>query len=159
MVITYRNPARGQLNRKTYFSLSPFAPDRLGSPVTRQLAHLHTQADSGFYVRVSSRFPRRPLFIHLNRRTPSGQSRVYRVTHLRTDAVDCGESARPGPVNIKVVPNGCCLGRSPWTNCYALLFPTPTIGMKWAFRKYRLEYFVQYKYKHNHKHKAVAIGR
>ena len=21
-----------------------------------------------------------------------------------------------GPVNLKVVPNGCCLGRSPWTN-------------------------------------------
>ena len=21
-----------------------------------------------------------------------------------------------GPVNLKVVPNGCCVGRSPWTN-------------------------------------------
>ena len=55
------------------------------------------------------------LFI-LNHHTPSGQSRVYRVTQLRTDGVHCRESAGTGPVNLKVVPNGCCLGRSPWTN-------------------------------------------
>ena len=51
-----------------------------------------------------------------NRHTPSGQSRVYRVTRLRTDGVHCRESAGTGPVNLKVVPNECCLGRSPWTN-------------------------------------------
>ena len=55
------------------------------------------------------------LFIY-NRRTPLGQSRVYRVTQLRTDGVHCRESADTGPVNLKVVPNECCLGRSPWTN-------------------------------------------
>ena len=55
------------------------------------------------------------LFI-FSRHTPSGQSRVYRVTQLRTDEVHCRESAGRGPVNLKVVPNGCCLGRSPWTN-------------------------------------------
>ena len=33
--------------------------------------------------------PRRRPFIHLNRHTPSGQSRVYRVTQLRTDGVHC----------------------------------------------------------------------
>ena len=33
------------------------------------------------------------LFIY-NRHTPSGQSRVYRVTQLRTDGVHCRESAR-----------------------------------------------------------------
>ena len=54
--------------------------------------------------------------------TPSGQSRVYRVTQLRTDGVHCRESAGTGPVNLKVVPNECCLGRSPWTNQYAPLF-------------------------------------
>ena len=48
--------------------------------------------------------------------TPSGHSRVYRVTQLRTDGVHCRESAGTGPVNLKVVPNECCLGRSPWTN-------------------------------------------
>ena len=36
------------------------------------------------------------LFI-LNRHTPSGQSRVYRVTQLRTDGVHCRESASTGP--------------------------------------------------------------
>ena len=51
------------------------------------------------------------LFIY-NRHTPSGQSRVYRVTQLRTDGVHCRESAGTGPVNLKVVPNECCLGRS-----------------------------------------------
>ena len=50
--------------------------------------------------------------VHLwNRHTPSGQSRVYRVTQLRTDGVHCRQSAGTGPVNLKVVPNGCGLGR------------------------------------------------
>ena len=70
------------------------------------------------------------LFIY-NPHTPSGQSRVYWVTQLRTDGVHCRESAGTGPVNLKVVPNECCLGRSPWTNEYSPLFPIPTIGMKW----------------------------
>ena len=52
------------------------------------------------------------LFI-LNRHTPSGRSRVYRVTQLRTDGVHCREFTGTGPVNLKVVPNECCLGRSP----------------------------------------------
>ena len=57
--------------------------------------------------------------VHLliyNRHTPSGQSRVYRVTQLRPDGVHCRESAGTGSVNLKAVPNECCLGRSPWTN-------------------------------------------
>ena len=71
------------------------------------------------------------LFI-LNRHTPSGQSRVYRVTQMRTDGDHCRESTGTAPVNRKVVPNECCLGRSPWTNKYTPLFPKPNIGMKWA---------------------------
>ena len=107
---------------KMNISLSAFAPDNLvsqdafGSPVPRQSAHLHTQADTGAYLRDSSRVPRRRSFIDYNRHTPSGQSRVYRVTHLRIDGVHCRESAGTGPVNLKVVPNECFLGRSPWTN-------------------------------------------
>ena len=91
-------------------SLFAFAPENLvslggfGKPVPRQPAHLHTQAGSGVH-----------LFIY-NYHTPSGQSRVYRVTQLRTDGVHCRESAGKGPVNLKVVPNEWCLGRSPWTN-------------------------------------------
>ena len=111
---------------KMNISLSPFAPENLvsrdgfgSSPVTRQPAQLHTQAESGVYLRNSSRVPRRRSFmcpfIYLNHHTPSGQSRVYRVTQLRTDGVHCRESAGTWPVNLKVVPNGCCLDRSSWT--------------------------------------------
>ena len=62
------NPARGQLNREIEISLSAFAPENLdsrdgfGSPVPRQPAHLHTQAESGAYLRDSSRVPRRRLY-------------------------------------------------------------------------------------------------
>ena len=65
---------------------------------------LHTQAESGAYSRDSSRFPRRRPFIYLKRRTPWGQSRVYRVTQSRTDDVPCQESAGTWPVVLKVVP-------------------------------------------------------
>ena len=64
------NPARGQLNREIIFSLSAFAPENLvsrdgfGSPVPREPAHLHTQAESGAYLRDSSRVPRRRPFIY-----------------------------------------------------------------------------------------------
>ena len=44
------------------------------------------------------------LLIYLNHNTPSGQSRVYRVTtQLRTDGVHCRESADTGPVVLKGV--------------------------------------------------------
>ena len=130
------NPARGQLNKE-----SPFAPENLvsrdgfGSPVPRQPAHLHIQAESGAYGVPLDFRGGVHLFI-LNRHTPSGQSRVYRVTQLRTDGVHCRESAGTGPVNLKVVPNGCCLGRSPRTNQYAPLFPTPTIYIMYIYGIY-----------------------
>ena len=52
-------------------SLSAFVPenfvsrDGFGSPVTRQPAHLHTQAESDAYLRDSSRLPRRRPFIYM----------------------------------------------------------------------------------------------
>ena len=52
-------------------SLSAFAPENLvsrdgfGSPVPRQPAHLHPQAESGAYLRDSSRVPRRRPCINL----------------------------------------------------------------------------------------------
>ena len=62
------NPARGQLNRENNIPLSPCVPENLVSrygfsrPVPRQSAHLHTQAESGAYLRDSSRVPlRRPF--------------------------------------------------------------------------------------------------
>ena len=81
MVITYSksmdqpgkvvNPARGQLNRKNEYFLSAFAPgnlvsrDGFGNPVPRQPAHLHTQAESGAYLRDSSRVSRKRPFIYV----------------------------------------------------------------------------------------------
>ena len=64
------NPACDQLGRENQcFPLPPSAPENLvsrdgfGSPISRQPAHLHTQAESGAYLlRDSSRVPwRRPL--------------------------------------------------------------------------------------------------
>ena len=97
MVITYSkgedqsgkvaNAARGQLN--TFVPDNLVSRDGFGSPVPRQPAHLHTQAEYGAYLWDSSRVPRRCPFIYLNRHTPSGQSRAYRVTQLHTDGVRC----------------------------------------------------------------------
>ena len=63
------NPARGQLNRENNIPLSPCVPENLVSrdgfsrPVPRQPAHLHSQAESGAYLRDSSRVPRRRPFM------------------------------------------------------------------------------------------------
>ena len=65
------NPARGQLYmEKEYFPVRVHpenldSRDVFGSPVLRQPAHLHTQAESGAYFRDSSRVPRRRLVIYL----------------------------------------------------------------------------------------------
>ena len=45
---------------------------------------------------------RRPC-IYLNRHTPPGQSRVYRVIQLRNEGVHCRESAGTGPIFLKAV--------------------------------------------------------
>ena len=64
-------PARGQLNEKNTFFLVPVGAcenlvsrERFSRPVSRQPAHPHTQAESGVYLRDSSRVPRRRLFIY-----------------------------------------------------------------------------------------------
>ena len=107
------SPARDQLNGKMDISLSAFVLENLvsrdgfGSPVLRQPVRFHTKAESGAYLRDSSGIPRRRPFIYLNHHTTSGQSRVYRVTQLRTDGVHCRGSAGTEPLNLKVVPNGC----------------------------------------------------
>ena len=63
------NSARGQLNRENNIPLSPCVPENLVSrdgfsrPVPRQPDPLHTQAESGAYLRDSSRVPRRRPFM------------------------------------------------------------------------------------------------
>ena len=119
MVITYSkgkdqpgnvaNPSRGQLNMENLMFPCPRSHLRIWSretgsavPSRVSLLILRTQDESGAYSRHSPRFPRRCPFIYLNRHTPSGQSRVYRVTQLRTDGVRCRESAGTEPVVLKV---------------------------------------------------------
>ena len=101
------NPARGQLNRENEFPcprtcLRIWCRDT-GSAVPSRVSLLifDTQAESGAYSRDSSRFPRRRPYIYLNRHTPSGESRIHRVTQLRTDGVHCRESAGTELVVLK----------------------------------------------------------
>ena len=100
-------------------SLSPYVPENLVSrdgfsrPVPRQPAHLHTQAESGAYLRDYSRVLRRRPFIYFKPPSAigpvpslSGHAIAYRWRSLP-------RVAGTGPLNPKVVPNECCLGRSP----------------------------------------------
>ena len=66
------NSARGEPNRENEYVPFRvlFAPENLvsrdgfGSPVPRQPAHLHTQAESGAYLRDFSRVPRRRPLVY-----------------------------------------------------------------------------------------------
>ena len=59
------NPAHGQLSSKMITPCPRSCLRGFGSPVPRQPAHLHTQAEPGAYLRDSSRVPWRRLFIYL----------------------------------------------------------------------------------------------
>ena len=111
------SPARGQLNRKNeYFPVRVpclrIWSRETGSVVPSRVSLLI----SILSLNLALTYGIPPYLLIYNRHTPSSQSRVYRVTQLRTDGVHCRESGGTGPVNLKVVPNECCLGRSPWTN-------------------------------------------
>ena len=135
MVITYNksmdqpgkvaSPARGQLNRKNiYFPVRVRSCLRIWSRETSSAVPSRVSLlISILRLNLVLTYGIPPEFrggVHsfiYNRHTPSGQSRVHRVTQLLlTDGVHGRESAGTGPVNLKVVPNECCLGRSPWTN-------------------------------------------
>ena len=122
------NPARGQLDRKSqYFPVRAenlVSRDGFGSPVPRQPLMAILTLNLVLTCEISPSSAAASIYLFKNRHTPSGQSRVHRVTQqLRTDGV----------------PNECCLGRlvTMDQNQYAPLFPTSTIGMKWACWKYR----------------------
>ena len=118
------NPARGQLNRETNISLTPFATENLvsrdgfGSPVPRQ--PVHSQNIVKLNLVLTHGIP--PDFrggVHLIICTAIR----HRVSPEFIESRNCvpmvftAESPlAQGPVNLKVVPNGCCLVRSPWTN-------------------------------------------
>ena len=102
--------------------LSTFSPENLvsrdefGSPVLHQPDQLLLRLNLVLTYGIPPEFRGGVHLFILNRHTPSGQSRVDRVTQMRTDVVHCRDYAGTGPVNLKVVANECCLGRSPWTN-------------------------------------------
>ena len=90
-------------------ALSPYVPEDLVSrdgfsrPVPRQTAHFHTQVNLVLTHGIPPDFRGGP-FIYLNRHTPTGQSRVHRVSQVHTEGVHCRESAGTRPVFLKVVP-------------------------------------------------------
>ena len=111
------SPARGQLNRE-----NSFFPPRLrlknssretGSAVPSRVSLLISILRLNLVLTygIPPEFRGGVHILILNRHTPSGQFRVYRVTQLLTDGFHRRESAGTGPVNLKVVPNECCLGR------------------------------------------------
>ena len=105
------NPARGQLNRENEYFPVPVRVLRIrsretGSAVLYRVSllisvlRLNLELTHGIPPDFRGGVH---LFI-LNRHTPSGQFRFYRVVQLRTDGVHCRESAGKGPVALKVVP-------------------------------------------------------
>ena len=117
------NPVHGQLNRGKFPCPRSrlkiwFRETVLAVPSHVSLLILYTNAESGAYSRYSSRVPRRRPYFFFQHHTPSGQSRVYRVTQLRTDYVHCRESVGTGPVVLKVVRVTGAAFASSWTKCY-----------------------------------------
>ena len=108
-------------------SLSPLAPESLvlrdgfGSPVPRQPAHLHTQAESYAYLRDSSRVPRRRPFIYLKPpyaigSVPSLSSRAIAYRWRSLPRVRRQKASKPQGSSKRVLP-----------------WQVPTFGMKWAY--------------------------
>ena len=69
-----------------------FRETDLAVPSRVSLLLVYTNAEYGAYSRGSSQCPQRCPYIFIYYHTPSGQSRLYRVTRLRTDGVHCRES-------------------------------------------------------------------
>ena len=124
---------------KINISLSAFVPENLvsrggfGSPVPRQPAHLHTQAESSAYLRDSSRVPRRRPFIcfeppHAIGSVPrlSGHAIAYRWRSL--PRVRRHRASKPQDSSERVLPWQVIMDQA----ILRLSFPIPTFGMKWA---------------------------
>ena len=133
------NPARGQLTGKMNISLSAFAPENLvsrdgfDSPVPRQPAHLHTQAESGAYIRDSSQFPQRRPLLYLKRpdaieSVPSLLDHAIAYRWRSLPRVRRHRASKP----LGSSEHECCLFAGHHVPINIPLFPTPTIGMKWA---------------------------
>ena len=102
------NPAHGQLNRENNHFPVPRSRLRIWSretglavPSRVSLLISILRLNRVLTYGIPPEFRGGVHFIYLNRHTPSGQSRDYRVTQLRTDDVHCRESAGTGPVTSK----------------------------------------------------------
>ena len=144
------------LTRKVDISLSPFTSENLvssrdgfGRPVPSQPAHSllllllllllflilsalvanpkNNRTESGAYSRDFSQFPRWRPFIYLNRLTPLGQSRVYRVPQLRTDGVSLPRVRRHRASSLQNYSNGRCLCITMEQLIWVSLFPHPLL--------------------------------
>ena len=109
------SPARGQLNRETsYFPVRGTGPAVL-CRVSRLISilRLNLVLTYGFLPSSASA----SIYLFKNPHTPSGQSRVYQACNCVPMAFIAKCPPERGlPVNLKVVPDECCVGRSPWTN-------------------------------------------
>ena len=114
------NLARGQLNRENTYFHSPYLrlgiwSRETGSAVPSRVSLLISilRLDLVLTYGIPPEFRViyffKPPYAIGSVPSQSGQA-------LRTDGVHCREPAGTEPVNLKVVPNECCLGRSPWTN-------------------------------------------
>ena len=116
--------------RKMNISLSVVARENLvsrdgfGSPVPRHPARLYTQAESGAYLRHSFRVPRRRPFIYLKLPYAIGS-----VLSLSGHAIAYQWRSLPRVRRHRA--------SKPQGSSERALFPTPTIGIKWACSKYR----------------------
>ena len=110
MDMAIANPAPGQLNRENKYFTCPRSRLRIWSRETVSAVPSRVSLlISILRLNLVLTYGIPPEFrggVHLsilNRHTPSGQSRVYRVTQLRTDADYSRESADTGPVSLKVI--------------------------------------------------------
>ena len=123
------NPARGQLNREINIPLSPFVPENLVSrdgfsrPVPRQPAHPHTQAESGAYLRDSSRVPRRRPFMKLPYAIGSVPTVAYCHTHRSETSWYTSSVCLPPKTKLCVfsLSTGTLLGEKQYGNIIVLI--------------------------------------
>ena len=92
-------------------SLSSFAPENLvsqdgfGSPVPRQPAHLHTQAEPGAYLRDSSRVPRRRPFITSEASYESMvMGKKVRKKNTQKNVRRTQKKRAPSPSSLEILP-------------------------------------------------------
>ena len=111
--------------------------DGFSRPVPRQPAHLHIQAESGAYLRDSSRVPRRRPFMKPpcaigSVSSLSGRSIAYRWRSL--PRVRRHGASKPQGSSERVLPWQVTMDQLIFAS---LSYTRTTIGMKWACWKYR----------------------